>query len=379
MILLSCCDANIGGVWVVTTVETQTLRQAAQQYQKFGQQLHEDVARAIPRCSLPHSAIPTPDFGYEASYAAAYSVADQASRAAADVFEAIGNALIRVANHYEGQDSENARMFGGKPIPPPTFPTSAPMPTSANLSDSLRYGGFEVGLGAALLWVTYSLLGAASAVPAVIVFPAGVAAMLCLKDPLPYFDAHGGWGELAGHLALAANQALPIAEKVTGDAKWTGDGATAFVNYVANDFSNALSTLNGVVDDMKSNTLQMGLIMAGADVAYLAGTAIITVGLLMAMSDPEPVSRESLGWTLAAEYVGEVAALVLEVAGVAVEATIFNSDMATQTANLKACLGEQSDSMTVNSMALSVQRMTEIQTWEDGGWTNPRLPQGASS
>ena len=357
-----------------TTVETQTLRSAANAYLEYGRQLHEDVSKAIPRCSIPGTAIPSPDCGFTATYSAAYTAADLGARACADVFTAVGNALIRVANHYEDQEAENAKMFGGKPIPAPAFPAPRQMSTSPGGWDIARFAASEGAMIALLEYATVQLMIAAAAVPALIVHFAGIAALAVLKDPLPYFGAAGGWAEMEKHLALAGAQVLPLAEKVVNEAKWSGDGANAFLNFISNDFDPTVDRLSSLVSELKSQTEALGIVMSLADGAYIIGTAIITIGMLIAAADAEPISRESLGWTLAAEYIGEVAALVIEVTGSAATVALTNASLTTETEKLNGRFGSKSDQLTVNSAALTPQRMTEIQTWENGGWTNPKVP-----
>jgi uncharacterized protein YukE len=362
---------------MTTSVETQTLRGAAKAYLEYGKQLHEDVSKALPKCSIPSTAIPTPDCGFTETYSAAYTAADLGARACSDVFTAIGNALIRVANHYEDQDAENNRMFGGRPIPAPSFPAPREMSTSPSGGEMARFVAMESGILVALEAATVGLMLAAAAIPALFVHFAGIAALALLKDPLPYFGAADGWGELEQHLSSAATQVLPIAERVVNEAKWKGDGANAFLNYVANQFDPAVNQLSSLVSELKNQCLTMGVLMSAADATYLVGTAIITGGLIAAALDPEPITREALGWTLSTQYVLEVVALTIEVAGVAAAVTLTNGSIVTETRKLNGHFGRQSDQMTVNSAALTPQRMTEIQTWEKGGWANDKVPDPA--
>jgi len=355
------------------TVETQTLRGAATAYLEYGRQLHEDISNAIPKCSIPSTAIPVPDCGFTATYSAAYTAADLGARACADVFTAVGNALIRVANHYEEQEAENTKMFGGKPIAAPAFPAPREMSTSPDGRETGRFLASEGALIVALEGATISLMAAAAAIPALFVHFAGIAALAILKDPIPYFDASDGWAELEQHLAIAGAQALPLAERVVNEAKWSGEGADAFLNYISNEFDPAVSQLSSLVGELKTQTMTLGVVMSLADAAYLVGTTIITIGLIAAVMDPEPISRESIGWTLAAEYVGEVAALIIEVAGSASAVAVTNSSLSTETQKLNGYFSAKSDQLRVNSAALTPQRMTEIQTWENGGWTNPKV------
>ncbi|MEU5912181.1 hypothetical protein [Micromonospora sp. NPDC047527] len=359
---------------MTTSVETQALRGAAKAYLEYGRQLHDDVGRALPRCSIPSTAIPTPDCGFTETYSAAYTAADLGARACADVFTAIGSALLRVANHYEGQEAENAKLFGGTAIPAPAFPVPREMSTSPSGGEMARFVAAETGIIIALETATVGLMVAAAAIPALFVHFAGIAALALLKDPFPYFDAAGGWGELEQHLSLAAAQVLPLAERVVNEAKWEGEGANAFLNYVANQFDPAVNQLSTLVSELKNQCLTMGVVMSFADASYLVGTAIITGGLVAAALDPEPITREALGWTLSAQYVLEVGALIVEVAGVAAAVAVTNGAVVTETQKLNGYFGQQSTEMTVNSAALTPQRMTEIQTWEGGGWTNTKVP-----
>jgi uncharacterized protein YukE len=173
-------------------VETEALRDTATAFNKYADQLRDDVKTQLTRCSLPSSSIPVPDMGFAATYAGAYSDVDRACVGSADVFTAMGNALVRVANHYEGQDQENARAFGGNPIPAPTFPaTGDQMSEQLSTSEAITAGiGYPV-LVAAIMGATAALMAAEKRVPAWIVFVSAVPALAMIKDPVPYFDAHG--------------------------------------------------------------------------------------------------------------------------------------------------------------------------------------------
>ncbi|GIF71810.1 hypothetical protein [Asanoa siamensis] len=360
-----------------TSVETQALRGAARAYQEYGRQLRSDVDAELVRCSIPSTAIPTPDCGFTATYSAAYTAADLGARACADVFTAVGDALTRVANHYEDQDAENARLFGDRPIPAPAFPTPREMSTAPSGSEIARFAAAEGGIIIALEAATVGLMVAAAAVPALFVHFAGIAALALLKDPLPYFTAAEGWGAMERHLALAGAQVLPLAERVVNEAKWEGAGADAFLNFVSNQFDPAVNQLSALVSELKNQCMTMGVVMSAADVSYLIGTAIITYGLAAAVINPEPLTRQALGWTLSTQYVLEVGALIVEVAGTAAAVALTNGGIATETAKLNGYFGTESREMTVNSAALTPQRMTEIQTWEHGGWTNAKVPDPA--
>ncbi|MEV0717243.1 hypothetical protein [Asanoa sp. NPDC050611] len=360
-----------------TSVETQTLRGAARAYLEFGRQLHEDVGAALPRCSIPSTAIPTPDGGFTATYGAAYTAVDLGARACADVFTAVGNALIRVANHYEDQEAENTKLFGGRPIAAPAFPAPREMSTAPSGAEVGRFVAAEAGIILTLEIATYRLMVAAAAIPALFVHFAGIAALALLKDPLPYFDAAGGWGSLEEHLALAGAQVLPLAERVVNEAKWEGAGADAFLNFVSNQFDPAVNQLSALVSELKNQCVTMGVVMSAADISYLIGTSLITTGLVVAAGNPEPGTRLAAGWGFATQYVLEVGALVVEIAGTAAAVALTNGGITTETAKLNGYFGTESRELAVNSAALTPQRMTEIQTWERGGWTNARVPDPA--
>lgn len=359
---------------MTTTVETQRLRGAANAYLEYGRQLHDDVVRALPRCSIPATAVPTPDHGFAGSYAAAYTAVDLGARACADVFTAIGDALIRVANHYEDREADNATLFGGGPVRAPVFPLPRAMSTSPTGWEVGAFIAAESGITAALEFVTARLMVAAATIPAFFAHVAGVAALAVLKDPQPYVAAADGWGEVEKHLAVAAGQVLPLAELVVNEAKWTGDGATAFLNYVSDEFDPTVNQLATTVGELKNQCLTMAALMSVADASYLVGAAIATAGLATASADPDPGTRITVGSIVAAQYVLEVAGLLTDVAGGTAAVAVTSGSIVTETRKLNGRLAQQSERLTVNSAALTPQRMAAIQTWEDGGWTNARVP-----
>ncbi len=277
-----------------------------------------------------------------------------------------------VANHYDGQEAENAKAFGGKPIPTPVFPAPHEMPTSQSTAEAIRSGIGITAEVALVEYLTYTLFAAAAIVPAMIVHYAGIPCMMMLRDPVPYFQASAGWGEIEKHVSLAQGQVIGLSTIVTR-AEWEGDGADAFTNYVSNRLSNELSALNGLVSSLKTNTLDVAGAMTAALSSYLVLTGIACVVLETAGADPEPISRQTIGWAAAVGYVGEALTLIFELGGTLAHAASANSSIESALRTLRGWLGDETDKLTVQSAALTPKEMTQIQTWESGGWKNPKL------
>ncbi|GAB3843498.1 WXG100 family type VII secretion target [Dactylosporangium cerinum] len=116
----------------MVAVDVAGLREAADGYVRYGENFGNVAKTSIPNCSLPSSATPVVDFGFQSAYRAAYEAMDLATRTLSGTLGTIGLALTRVANHYENNEAANTRMFQGKPITAPRRPSPGGWtPTSA--------------------------------------------------------------------------------------------------------------------------------------------------------------------------------------------------------------------------------------------------------
>ncbi|MEV6344878.1 hypothetical protein [Actinoplanes sp. NPDC051851] len=349
------------------------LRDSATAFANFADELSGKTQQALAKCALPGTAIPITDFGFKEMYEQAYSAADQGCRAVSGILTSVSNALVRVANHWDGQDSENAKAFGEKPIPAPEFPSANPMPSGVSGGDAARFVAAEGLAIGTVQWLTYEMFVASALIPALITHFAGIAALANLRDPVPYFQAEGGWSELEAILADAAVQVPLLANKITSDAKWEGDGADAFSDFIANQLGPALGALKDLVGDLKQNCLATGLVMSAVVVGYIVATIVATKVIEAAAVDPEPVSREAIGWSGAAAWVSEVLVFVGEIALLYAEMAVASATVQTSLRTVSTYLGQKGDKLHVNSLALSTEKMTAIQSWENDGWINPKL------
>jgi hypothetical protein len=354
------------------TVETEALRHAAQGFTRFGRDLNDKVLPAMSRCTLPSADIPAVDLGFRQAYAQSWEAMDLAAKAAAGSMLTIGNALTMVANHYEGQDNENARMFHGQPIPPPTAPAPEAMDGGGSVLEGLADAGEVVGAVAILMYVTVELCLASALIGALmIVQPVGIFCIVNLKDPVPYFTAAGGWSDIEQVLSDAAAQVPKLAAQVTSDAKWSGDAADAFTSYVSNDLAPVLGAMQGLAASMKQMLIQTGFALLVAIGAYVIGTLEAAKVVEAADADPEPVSRESIGLSAIAVWLPYVMGITADLLSTFGDMAIASSTIESALRSLKSQLSEQDGKIQSGTLTLSPARTTAIQSWQ--GWSNPKV------
>ncbi len=255
------------------TAETQALRDAASGFTTYGQQFKDTVVPALSRCSIPHEDFPLLDLGFESTYKRSWEQMGQVCRTAAGSMQTIGLALTMVANHYEGQEAENSKMFGGKPIDPTKMAGPQSMDTGHNLWEGAA-DAVVLGLGGAALYWSVSTLAAAGApfgltVP---VFAVGSVCILNIVDPAPYFVAADGWSDVERVVTEAAALVPKLATDVTTSAKWTGDGADAFSNFIARELSPVLNALQSLAGALKQMCTQTGWVLLVAMAGFCLAT-----------------------------------------------------------------------------------------------------------
>jgi len=361
------------------TVDVPGLRAAADGYVTYGNEFKGSVAAGVAQCSLPWTAIPLVDMGFKAAYGNAYEALDLSTRALGDILYTIGLALTRVANHYEDNDAANAQMFQGKPITAPTSPEPREMSGTANLPDWLRLGG-EGGSAAALIaWAGRALI--VSSVPFGVSFIGIIgsllgAAALNVRDPLPYFDAYEGWGQVRSVLNEAAARVPKLCNDVVYRGNWEGDGKDAFYACINNDIAPTMAAMKDLNNDMQTACREAGLSLIASLALFVSATltaiavvetANTTAELTAGVAAPEAAAIAQI--TLA-EWIGFVTQLLIDVGAVFGGLSVGAAQVGQSYDTLKAFLGGRDQKLEVGSLKLRPPELARIQDWENS-WKEP--------
>ena len=361
------------------TVDIPGLRAAADGYVRYGDEFKGTVSSGIGQSSLPWTSIPMIDMGFQEAYSQAYDAMDLATRALGDVLHTVGLALTRVANHYEHNDAANARMFGGRPITAAPAPEPHSMDGGANAGDLMRLGG--EGLGAlALIGASLKIL-IASSVPLGVPFigievALGAAAVLNLRDPLPYFDAYEGWGKVREVLNEAVAKVPQLCNNVVYRGNWSGDGKDAFYACINNDIAPSMAAMKDLNNDMQTACREGGIALLVSIGGFIAATltaigivesANATAAATAGVATPAAAAAASI--SLAA-WVGFVTELLIDVSAVFGGLAVATSQIGQSYDTLKAFMGGKDHQLDAGSLTLRANELDRMQSWENS-WKEP--------
>ncbi len=361
------------------TVDIPGLRAAADGYVRYGEEFKGQVAHGINQCSLPWSSIPLIDMGFTEAYGKAYEAMDLSSRALGDVLHTVGLALTRVANHYEHNEAANERLFGGRPITAPASPEPHSMDSGANVADVARLAG--AGLGAvALIGASLKIL-IASSVPLGIPFigievALGAAAVLNLRDPLPYFDAYEGWGQVREVLNEATAKVPQLCNNVVYRGNWAGDGKDAFYACINNDIGPSMAAMKDLNNDMQTACREGGIALLVSIGGFIAAT-LTAIGIVETANATaaatagvaSPAAAAAANISLAA-WVGFVTELLIDVSAVFGGLAVASSQIGQSYDTLKAFMGGKDQALQAGSLKLRSNELDRMQSWESS-WKEP--------
>jgi hypothetical protein len=361
------------------TVDIEGLRAAADGYVKYGDEFKGAVAGGISQCSIPWTSIPLLDLGFKEAYGKAYEAMDLASRALGDVLHTVGLALTRVANHYENNDAANARLFGGRPIVAPASPEPHSMDGGANAGDLVRLGA--EGAAAVALVATSLKILIASSVPLGIPFigievALGGAAVLNLRDPLPYFDAYEGWGKVREVLNEAVAKVPQLCNNVVYRGNWQGDGKDAFYACINNDIAPSMAAMKDLNNDMQTSCREAGIALLVSIGGFVAATltaigivesANATAAASAGIATPGAAAAATI--SLAA-WVGFVTELLIDVSAVFGGMAVATSQIGQAYDTLKAFMGGKDHALEAGSLKLRSSELEKMQNWEND-WKEP--------
>jgi uncharacterized protein YukE len=355
-----------------TRVETQALRTAAQSFQTSSQALHDRAVPAIGRTGLPSFSVPAMSMGYGHNYDDARSAMDLTCKLGANVLSTISLALTRVANHYEGQDGENAKMFGGNPIPPPALPGKADLSSDAGWLDDTIASLMAIGEGgavSAMIAVALAGLGTSSARAggAAIIAPFGVFCLANLRDPVPHFLAASGWNEVEGVLADLFPELQKQVHDVTATAKWQGDGANSFNDYVTNIFAPMIDSARSLAGDMKTSSYEAGGGLSTALLLFIIATYTAITTCLEANADPTGLAGTAIIWATMSMWATFILEIIGEMIATFAMLGIASATIASGYKSLAGWLKDSDGSLDGKSANLSVDDTTTIQDWNQ--WT----------
>ncbi|WP_238011436.1 hypothetical protein KZZ52_33090 [Dactylosporangium sp. AC04546] len=360
-------------------VDVAGLRRAADGYVRYGSEFGEVAANSIPKCSLPWSAIPAVDFGFGDAYKAAYEALDLSARTLSGTLGTIGLALTRVANHYEDNEAANTRMFQGRPITAPPAPQARPMDTGLSDGDYDRVylGGFA---SAGLIILAGQRMFAAAGpfgLPMLgLGLPLLTSAVLNLRDPIPYFDAQAGWGEVGEVLNDAASRAPQLCYDVVYRGNWQGTGKDAFYACVNNDIQPSLGAMKDLNNTMQLACITGGVALGTSLAAFIAATltatgfcAAATAAAAASAGTATPAAQAAVTITIS-QWAIFTLELLAEVAAVFGGMALTSAQIGQSYDSLKAFLGGKNNQLEAGSLQLRPAEVTAISDWELG-WKEP--------
>jgi len=373
----------------MTDVDTTRLKAAAAGYSKYGDQFRDVVAPAINRCQLPWDCIPVLGMGFGHTYGDAWQQMDLSIRAMPDLLNAIGGALQRVAEHYEGQDIEIAKSFT-----PPGMPAVRSM-DGTSVGDYIGQGATALGTAGTSVVGLAHMVGDLKALRTVVtaakagsvalqasVLPFGWAlfaavlatdafAWVNMREPMPYFDALNGLSDVESVLNAASADLPQMCYDVVYKApKWTGAGAEAFYAFVNDDLDKTLTTMVGVNNEMQTACREAGWSMTIALITYLgiSAAAAIICDVAKMIPDPTTVTQQTVTNAALAGFLAYSVANLLDLAQMFVFLQLAAGGIKQQSDTLKAYLTNQQGELDGRSLRLSVTECTTIASWENSGW-----------
>ncbi|MCO6006942.1 hypothetical protein NE236_18300 [Actinoallomurus purpureus] len=361
------------------TVDVVGLREAADTYVKYGDEFKTQVQPGVVQGSLPWTAFPLVDMGFKDAYSQAWEALDLSTHALGDVLTTIGLALTRVANHYQNMEAENTKLFGGKPITAPSSPLAHSMNTAP--SGGQIVSGAVVG-GGAVASVVFSSMGLLQAS-----LPFGVsfiviegslisAAVLNLRDPVPFFTAAEGWGDVRGVLNVAAAKVPQLMNNVVYRGKWEGDGKDAFYACINNDIGPAMAAMKDLNNDMQIACRDAAIALGLSVISYVAGTVTAaticeTANAAGATGVGAPAAATTVNITLAS-WITFASELFVDLATVVGGLVLAASTISQGYDTLKAFLGTKGNTLEAGSISLRSSELQTMQDWEHG-WKDPGM------
>ncbi|NBE79804.1 WXG100 family type VII secretion target [Micromonospora rubida] len=363
----------------MTTVDVPGLREAADGYVRYGKDFGGVARTSIPACSLPSSAIPVVDFGFQGAYRAAYEAMDLATRTLSGTLGTIGLALTRVANHYEGNDAANAQMFQGRPVTALSAPEPRRMDTG--LGDGEYDRAYLGGIGAAALVLTAGQKMFAAAGPFGLPLlgmgiPLLTSAVLNLRDPVPYFDAQAGWAEVGKVLNDAAGRVPQLCNDVVYRGNWEGAGKDAFYACVNNDIQPSLGAMKDLNNTMQLSCVTGGIAM-GTGIATFVAATLTAMGFCAAATATAaatggvaaPAAQAAVTITIS-QWIIFTLELLAEVGAVFGGMALTSTQIGQSYDALKAFLGGKDQRLEAGSLQLRPAEVTAIADWENN-WKEP--------
>jgi hypothetical protein len=368
-------------------VDIQRLLDAASAFNRYAEDFKKTAVPAVEQCQIPSTSIPPLGSDFGQKYTASWEALDLSVRAMPDLLSTIGKALNRVAHHYQGQEDENAQMFGA-----PSMPAPREMSGSSSAGDIALQSGIWLTAGAATAWGDLRAVKSmadlvdkaraagsvmrAGAVPFGAVILAAVLAVdtfavLNMRDPTPYFAAGDGWSAIEKILNSAVADLPRLSyDVVYKDPKWTGSGADAFYAFVNDDLDRTLAAMVSLNNAMETACVEAGWSMAFAIVLYIAIS--LTTGAVCDMAklipDPTNVSKIAVTHAALVMFMGYAVEILVDLGEMYLFLTLAATQMGQAYDTLKQYLTNKEGQLDGSSLRLTVKETQSIASWEDGGW-----------
>lgn len=162
-----------------------------------------------------------------------------------------------------------------------------------------------------------------------------------LKDPIPYFETSGNWGDIR-------DKYEELSGDVTRDATdvgnyWDGDAAKAFLNLISNRLTPALDAQKQMSQAMRDALLEMGVALITVIVAVISATIASILACLAALAT---VVGAELQWAIVGAWVGFIVAIIGALVTFFIGFYGITNTIEDGFSTLKTALGAQGDKIT---------------------------------
>lgn len=367
-------------------VDIERLKQAASTFSRYGADFRSKAVPAVDRCQIPWTAIPEMGQSFKEQYTAGWQELDLAMRAMPDLLETIGKSLDRVANHYLGTDEANAKAFT-----PPTMPEIRTMNGTPGAGEWAAQGSVTLATGLTTFWGDKHAFGTleklvglvAKAKEAGVVLKVGalpfalelLAAVVAvdlfavsnMRDPLPYFSAADGWGEIETLLNAAVADLPQLSYDIVYKVpQWSGDGANAFYAFMNDDLDRTLAAMVGLNNAMQTACIEAAWSMTFAIIAYIAISLTTGTVCNLAKLIPDPTAMTQISVTHAAlvMFMEYAVAILIDLGQLFLFLTLAATQMRQASDTLKSYLTDKDGDLNGRSLQLTVQELQSISGWE---------------
>ncbi|GAB3843500.1 hypothetical protein [Dactylosporangium cerinum] len=193
--------------------------------------------------------------------------------------------------------------------------------------------------------------------------------VLNLRDPVPYFEAQEGWGEVGKVLNDAASKVPQLCYDVVYRGNWQGAGKDAFYACINNDIQPSLGAMKDLNNNMQLACITGGIAMGTAIATFVAATLTATGFCAAATGGTAAPAAQAAVTITISQWVIFTLELLAEVGAVFGGMALTSVQIGQSYDALKAFLGGKDQQLEAGSLQLRPTEVTAIADWENG-WIN---------